>query len=66
MLWGSVVLFPTDGISAYLNFMDGSVSGTIVDLTASFQLSDNKLGLNAADFSNEGKVGYTGLAFILQ
>jgi hypothetical protein len=27
------------------------------------QLSDNfKLGLNAADFSNEGKVGCTGLA----
>jgi hypothetical protein len=31
--------------------MDGSVSGTIVDLTASFQLSEKfKLGLNAADF----------------
>jgi hypothetical protein len=30
--------------------MDGSVSGTIVDL-ASFQLSEKfKLGLNAADF----------------
>jgi hypothetical protein len=54
---------PSEGISAYLNFMDGSVSGTIVDLTASFKLADKfKLGLNAADFSNEGKVGYTGLA----
>lgn len=54
---------PTEGVSAYLNFMDGSVSGTIVDLTASFQLSEKfKLGLNAADFSNEGDVGYTGLA----
>jgi hypothetical protein len=43
--------------------MDGSVSGTIVDLTASFQLSEKfKLGLNAADFSNEGDVGYTGFA----
>jgi hypothetical protein len=42
---------PVQGISAYLNFMDGSVSGTIVDLTASFQLSEKfKLGLNAADF----------------
>jgi hypothetical protein len=31
--------------------MDGSVSGTIVDLTASFQLSEKfKLGLNAAFF----------------
>jgi hypothetical protein len=54
---------PAKGVSAYLNFMDGSVSGTIVDLTASFQLSDKfKLGLNAADFSNDGKMGYTGLA----
>ncbi|HTG67260.1 MAG TPA: outer membrane beta-barrel protein [Flavobacterium sp.] len=54
---------PTDKISAYLNFMDGSVSGTIVDLTATFQLADKfKLGLNAADFSNEGDTGYTGVA----
>ena len=54
---------PTEGVSAYLNFMDGSVSGTIVDLTASFQLSEKfKLGLNAADFSNVGDVGYTGVA----
>lgn len=54
---------PTDKLSAYLNFMDGSVSGTIVDLTASFQVSDKfKLGLNAADYSNEGDVGYTGAA----
>ena len=54
---------PTEGISAYLNFMDGSVSGTIIDLTASFKLADKfKLGLNAADFSNDGKVGYTGVA----
>jgi hypothetical protein len=54
---------PVQGISAYLNFMDGSVSGTIVDLTASFQLSEKfKLGVNAADFSNDGKAGYTGVA----
>jgi hypothetical protein len=54
---------PVEGVSAYLNFMDGSVSGTIVDLTASFQLSEKfKLGLNAADFSNDGDVGYTGVA----
>lgn len=54
---------PVDGVSTYLNFMHGSVSGTIVDLTASFKLADKfKLGLNAADFSNDGKVGYTGLA----
>jgi len=60
---GGQLSFATEGLSAYLNFMDGSVSGTILDLTASFQLSDKfKLGLNAADFSNEGDVGYSGVA----
>ncbi|MDR7210611.1 outer membrane beta-barrel protein [Flavobacterium piscis] len=60
---GGQLSFVTDKASAYLNFMDGSVSGTIVDLTATFQLSDKfKLGLNAADFSNEGDVGYSGAA----
>jgi hypothetical protein len=39
--FGAQLSFPPEGISAYLNFMDGSVSGTIVDLTASFQLSEN-------------------------
>lgn len=54
---------PTESVSAYLNFMDGSVSGTIVDLTATFQLSDKfKLGLNSADYSQEGDQGYTGVA----
>lgn len=60
---GGQLSYVTDKASAYLNFMDGSVSGTIVDLTASFQLAEKfKLGLNAADFSNEGDVGYTGAA----
>ncbi|GIZ09956.1 porin [Flavobacterium sp. UMI-01] len=56
-------LAPTEGVSAYINFMDGSESGTIVDLTASFQLSEKfSLGLNTADFSNGDKIGYTGVA----
>ena len=56
-------LAPSDKVSAYLNFMDGSVSGTIVDLTATFIITEKfKLGLNSADFSNDGKVGYTGVA----
>lgn len=60
---GGQLSYVTDSMSAYLNFMDGSVSGTIVDLTGTFQLSEKfKLGLNAADFSNEGDVGYTGAA----
>lgn len=60
---GGQLSFASKGVSAYLNFMDGSVSGTIFDLTTTFQLSEKfKLGLNAADFSNEGDVGYTGAA----
>ncbi|WP_348798746.1 outer membrane beta-barrel protein [Flavobacterium adhaerens] len=60
---GGQLSFATEGVSAYLNFMDGSVSGTIVDLTATFQVTDAfKLGFNAADFSNEGDVGYSGAA----
>lgn len=60
---GGQLSYVSDKASAYLNFMDGSVSGTIFDLTASFQLTEKfKLGLNAADFSNEGDVGYTGVA----
>ena len=60
---GAQLSFATEGVSAYLNVMDGSVSGTIVDLTATFQLSEKfKLGLNVADFSNDDKVGYTGAA----
>ncbi|MBE0390933.1 hypothetical protein HNQ02_002155 [Flavobacterium sp. 7E] len=56
-------LTPSENISAYVNFMDGSVSGTIIDLTASFKVSEKfNLGLNAADYSNEGDVGYTGVA----
>ncbi len=60
---GGQLSYASEGSSVYLNFMDGSVSGTIVDLTATFQLTKEfKLGLNAADYSNEGKVGYTGVA----
>ncbi|MDR6846155.1 outer membrane beta-barrel protein [Flavobacterium granuli] len=60
---GGQLSFVSGGTSAYLNFMDGSVSGTIFDLTATFQLTEKfKLGLNGADFSNEGDVGYSGVA----
>ncbi|MBA0884045.1 porin [Flavobacterium undicola] len=56
---------PTEKVSAYLNFMDGSESGTIVDLTATFQLTEKfKLGLNAADFQHGNALSYdyTGVA----
>lgn len=58
-----LTLTPLQGINVYLNFMDGSESGTIVDLTASFKINDKfKLGVNTADFSNTGAVGYSGIA----
>lgn len=60
---GAQLSYASGPVSAYLNFLDGSVSGTIIDLTATFQLSEKfKLGLNTADFSNTGDVGYTGFA----
>jgi Putative beta-barrel porin-2, OmpL-like. bbp2 len=60
---GGQLSYASGPVSAYLNFMDGSVSGTIFDLTATFQLSEKfKLGLNAADWSNTGDQGYTGVA----
>ena len=60
---GGQLSYAADGVSVYLNFMDGSKSGTIYDLTASFQLTKEfKLGVNAADFSNTGDKGHTGFA----
>lgn len=57
-------LAPVEGLSAYINYLSGSESGTVLDLTAAYQISSKfKLGLNVADFS--GKIddtGYTGFA----
>lgn len=45
-------LTPFEGLTAYVNYLSGSASGTIVDLTASYQITEKfKLGLNVADFS---------------
>lgn len=57
-------LTPVEGFTAYVNFLDGSESGTIVDLTAAYQISEKfKLGLNVADFSGTATdTGYTGFA----
>jgi hypothetical protein len=62
---------PSEEISAYLNVATGSQSGTIIDLTATLQLTDKfNLGVNAADFTGIDeeffgytfKTGYTGFA----
>jgi hypothetical protein len=57
-------LTPVEGLTAYINYLDGSASGTIVDLTAAYQISEKfKLGLNVADFSGTiDNTGYTGFA----
>ncbi|HEX8378911.1 MAG TPA: outer membrane beta-barrel protein, partial [Pedobacter sp.] len=56
---------PVEGWSAYLNVLTGSQSGTILDLTTAYQITDKfKLGLNAADWSapDSDDFGYTGVA----
>ena len=55
---------PAEGFTAYFNLLSGSESGTIVDLTAAYQITPKfKLGLNAADYSGvESGSGYSGLA----
>ncbi|MFM9824550.1 outer membrane beta-barrel protein [Flavobacterium sp.] len=57
-------LTPFEGFTAYINYLDGSSKGTIIDLTAAYQISEKfKLGLNAADFAGVGEdTGYTGFA----
>lgn len=61
-----LALTPVEGLSAYINFLDGSASGTIIDLTAAYQITEKfKLGLNVADYSDadeDSDGGYTGFA----
>ncbi|HEY6143989.1 MAG TPA: outer membrane beta-barrel protein [Flavobacterium sp.] len=62
--FGGQLSYVAGPISAYLNFLDGHESGTIIDLTAAFQVTKAfKVGLNAADFSGKAEdSGYTGFA----
>lgn len=55
---------PIEGLSAYFNLLTGSVSGTILDLTTSYQITEKfKLGLNVADYSGAADdTGFTGFA----
>ena len=59
-----LTLTPAEGLTTYFNLLTGSESGTIVDLTAAYQVSPKfKLGLNAADFSGvDSGSGYSGIA----
>jgi hypothetical protein len=60
---------PIKGWTAYINLLSGKTSGTIVDLTTAYQVTDAfKLGLNGASFSavNAVKGGFEGLALYPQ
>jgi hypothetical protein len=64
-----LMVAPVKGWTAYLNVLAGPASGTELDLTTSYQITDAfKLGLNAADFSAPDAVkgGFTGVALYPQ
>ncbi len=73
--FGAQIYFsPMEGWDAYLNFITGSPSGTEIDLTTGFQVTDEfYLGLNAADRSlnddiaaESGLFGFSGVALYPQ
>lgn len=53
-----------EGLFAYFNVLSGSVSGTILDLTAAYQINSKiKLGFNATNFNGpDDQTGYSGFA----
>lgn len=59
---------PVEGWDLYVNFLTGSPSGTIIDLTTSYQITDKFfLGLNAANYSaSDSDAGYSGIALYPQ
>lgn len=65
-----LMVVPAKGWTAYLNLLSGPASGTEVDLTTAYQITDAfKLGLNAADFTAPGsspKGGFSGVALYPQ
>jgi hypothetical protein len=63
-LGGQLSVTPIEGWSAYFNVLSGSESGTILDLTTAYQITDKfKLGLNAADWeAPDDAGGYSGVA----
>jgi hypothetical protein len=65
-----LMVAPAKGWTAYLNLLTGYASGTEVDLTTSYQITEVfKLGLNAADFSSTKYLptgGFSGIALYPQ
>lgn len=67
---GAQVYFsPTDDWDVFVNFVQGFTTGTIIDITTGYQITDAfYLGLNAADFTydNSKDGGYSGAALYPQ
>jgi hypothetical protein len=63
-----LMVSPVKGWTAYLNLLSGYASGTEVDLTTAYQVTDMfKLGLNAATFSAPNSSGgFSGVALYPQ
>ena len=64
-----LTLTPVKNWTAYINLATGPASGTEIDLTTTYQITDAfKLGLNAADFSagNGFTGGFSGIALYPQ
>ena len=64
-----LMVAPVKGWNAYINLVTGPVSGTELDLTTAYQVTDAfKLGLNAADFSAPAGTGggFNGVALYPQ
>ncbi|MCR8557172.1 porin [Mucilaginibacter sp. BJC16-A38] len=62
-----LMVAPVKGWTAYINFMSGKYSGTIEDLTTTYQITDAfKLGLNAANKTGAGAADYVGAALYPQ
>jgi hypothetical protein len=67
--FGAQVYFmPVDGWDVYVNFLTGNPSGTIIDLTTGWQISDLfYLGVNAANYdAPDDGGGYAGVALYPQ
>jgi hypothetical protein len=57
-LGAQLFISPAKGWTAYINLVSGKFSGTEIDLTTAYQITDAfKLGLNAADFNAPNSPG---------
>lgn len=69
-LGAQLMVSPVEGWTAYLNVATGYVSGTELDLTTAYQVTEKfKLGLNVADWSagmDADDTGFTGAALYPQ